>query len=335
MVNAAAPSPDYDAALWGAAVGRRPDRRFLGVTGSAPGETHQGAPHQQSPRAPRRGDRRGKLRGGGLLGSPYGEGENDHRPARFPGSGGWVPPGAAGGRCRWCSGPLPEVPPAKARSSGGSVRGPGGSFLDGARGTGPSGEGGGGNGMVRIREGDFGPSGRTRVRISRFRRGCSPGQPDRGLPRGELGRASSRGVSTGTSGPDAGLGSGSSYRTEPGSATNRKRSSGLRKRHEHRDHSSGGRDSTPGHRQPQRLLCGPGSHHSHSGPGSCEQGTPGSPPRGCSGSGTGRGTLPDGTGQTPGVGHECRRLPGLRPGHRFRLCATWYRAGRSPAIGGD
>jgi len=42
MTDPITPGPDYDASLWGAAVGIRRDRRFLGVTGKAPGEMLNG-----------------------------------------------------------------------------------------------------------------------------------------------------------------------------------------------------------------------------------------------------------------------------------------------------
>jgi folate-binding protein YgfZ len=42
MTDSSIPGPDYDAALWGAAVGIRRNRGFLGVTGRSPGETLNG-----------------------------------------------------------------------------------------------------------------------------------------------------------------------------------------------------------------------------------------------------------------------------------------------------
>jgi len=38
MTNLITPGPDYDAALWGASVGVRRERRLLGITGKAPGD---------------------------------------------------------------------------------------------------------------------------------------------------------------------------------------------------------------------------------------------------------------------------------------------------------
>ena len=42
MTKLITPGPDYDAALWGAAVGVRRNRRFLGVSGKAPGDMLKG-----------------------------------------------------------------------------------------------------------------------------------------------------------------------------------------------------------------------------------------------------------------------------------------------------
>jgi folate-binding protein YgfZ len=50
MTDPVTPGPDYDAALWGAAVGLRRDRRFLGITGKAPGDMLNGLLTNSLPR---------------------------------------------------------------------------------------------------------------------------------------------------------------------------------------------------------------------------------------------------------------------------------------------
>jgi folate-binding protein YgfZ len=62
MADAITPGPDYDAALWGAAVGIRRERRFLRVTGKAPGDMLNGLLTNSLPR-PFDAEERGMLRG--------------------------------------------------------------------------------------------------------------------------------------------------------------------------------------------------------------------------------------------------------------------------------
>ncbi|MFH1764288.1 MAG: glycine cleavage T C-terminal barrel domain-containing protein [Gemmatimonadota bacterium] len=89
MADAITPGPDYDAALWGAAVGIRRERRFLGVTGKAPGDMLNGLLTNSLP-LPFGEEERGMVRGSvvySALLTPKGKMITDLRSFRDPTDG--------------------------------------------------------------------------------------------------------------------------------------------------------------------------------------------------------------------------------------------------------